>query len=99
MTHAPLLRTCTAAALLAATLPATAQGPAAPGTSVDRTDPCRTEVLRFERAIGFIRQAQGVDAAADLKEKLLPAKLENEILFKDGYCGLAKYLKDRKLDR
>jgi hypothetical protein len=67
--------------------------------SVSIQDPCRVDVAKFERAIGFIRQNQGSQAAADLKERLLPAKLENEILFKDGYCGLSKYLKDKKLDR
>ena len=62
-------------------------------------DHCRSEVSRFEQTIGFIRQAQGNQAAAELKEKLLPAKLETEILFKDGYCGLAKYLREKKLTR
>ena len=62
-------------------------------------DPCRVEVSKFEQAIGFVRQSQGAKAAAELKEKLLPAKPENEILFKDGYCGLARYLRDKKLNR
>ena len=62
-------------------------------------DPCRTNVSRFEQAIGFIRQSQVNQAAADLKEKLLPARLENAILYKDGYCGLAAYLHEKKLDR
>jgi len=62
-------------------------------------DPCRAEVSKFEQAIGFVRQTQGAKAAAELKEKLLPAKTENEILFKDGYCGIAKYLKEKKLNR
>lgn len=61
-------------------------------------DPCRAEVSRFEQVIGFIRQNQGAQAAAELKEKLLPAKLENDILFKDGYCGLARYIRDKKLN-
>jgi hypothetical protein len=61
------------------------------------TDPCRIEVAKFERAIGLIRQLQGVEAANKIKEKLLPAKLESEILFKDGYCGLAKHLREKKL--
>ena len=62
-------------------------------------DPCRAEVSKFEQAISFVRQSQGSKAAAELKEKLLPAKTENEILFKDGYCGIAKYLKEKKLTR
>lgn len=76
---------------------------AAAQTSVDPSrqaqDPCRAEVSRFEQAIGFIRQNQGAQAASELKEKLLPAKLENDILFKDGYCGLARYIREKKLNR
>ncbi|MBK7989224.1 MAG: hypothetical protein IPK05_03125 [Comamonadaceae bacterium] len=44
----------------------------------------------------FHPPAQGNLAAAELKEKLLPAKTENDILFKDGYCGLATYLREKK---
>jgi hypothetical protein len=62
-------------------------------------DPCRTEVSKFEQAIGFVRQNQGNQAARELKEKLLPATLENEVLLKDGYCGLARYLREKKLNR
>jgi hypothetical protein len=67
--------------------------------SVQAQDPCRVEVSKFEQAIGFIRQSQGNQAASELKEKLLPAKLENEILFQGGYCGLAKYIREKKLNR
>ena len=81
-------------------LPAQAQGnSAALNPNMAVSDPCRAEVSRFEQTIGFIRQAQGNQAAAELKEKLLPAKIENDILFKDGYCGLATYLRTKKLIR
>ena len=57
--------------------------------------PEKVEILRnYLRMLGIKNMA-----AAELKEKLLPAKLENEILFKDGYCGIAKYLKEKKLTR
>jgi hypothetical protein len=86
--------------LMATWLPALGQGnPAVPAPFMPSSDACRTEVSKFEQAIGFVRQSQGNKAAAELKEKLLPAKLENEILFKDGYCGLARYLHEKKLDR
>ena len=62
-------------------------------------DPCKVSVVKFEETIAFIRNSQGVKAAAELKEKLLPAKLANDILFKDGYCGLANYLREKKLTR
>ena len=60
---------------------------------------CRAEVSKFEQAIGLIRRTRGNAAAAELKEKLLPARLENEILFKDGYCGLARHIREHKLNR
>jgi len=63
------------------------------------TDPCKATVLKFERTLAFIRETQGNKAGEDLKEKLLPAKLQSEILFKDGYCGLARYIKENRLDR
>ena len=63
------------------------------------SDPCKTVVSKFEQTIGFIRQSQGNQAAAELKEKLLPAKVENALLLKDGYCGLAAYLREKKLDK
>jgi hypothetical protein len=72
---------------------------AATDTSANAQDPCRAEVSKFEQAIGFVRQNQGSQAAQELKEKLLPAKLENDILFKDGYCGLARYIREKKLNR
>jgi hypothetical protein len=68
-------------------------------TDMNAQDPCRAEVSKFEQAIGFVRQNQGNQAAQELKERLLPAKLENDLLFKEGYCGLAKYLREKKLNR
>ena len=86
--------------LLALGAPAVwAQGNSAALTpQLQAPDPCKQEVSKFEQTIGFIRQTQGNKAAAELKEKLLPAKVENEILFKDGYCGLAQYIRDKKLN-
>jgi hypothetical protein len=71
--------------------------PAEFGPKAQADNPCLTEVSKFEQVIAFIRQSQGKEAAATVKEKLLPAKLESEILFKEGYCGLAKNLRERKL--
>ena len=86
--------------LLTCALQVQAQGNSAALTpNLQSNDPCRSNVSKFEQAIGFIRQSQGNQAAADLKEKLLPARLENAILIRDGYCGLAAYLHEKKLDR
>lgn len=74
-----------------------AQGNSNVGPAMQQQNPCLAEVAKFEQAIGLVRQTSGNAAAASLKEKLLPAKLENEILMKDGYCGLAKHLRSKKL--
>jgi Tfp pilus assembly protein PilF len=91
----PFITWC--AALFIPVFPLCASTSVNPDLSVQAQDPCRADVAKFERAIGFARQTQGNQAAAELKERLLPAKVENEILFKDGYCGLARHLKEKKL--
>ena len=59
--------------------------------------PCRETVAKFEESMGFIRKSVGYEKAAEIKESLLPNKLESEIFAKEGYCGVAKYLKAKKL--
>ena len=85
-------------ALCAALAPAAAQA-TAPNPTDAPSDPCRAEVLKFEQAMAIIRQSQGNQAAAELKEKLLPAQREADLLLREGYCGLAKHLRDKKLGR
>lgn len=63
------------------------------------TDACKATVLRFERALTLLRDTQGNKAGEEMREKLLPAKLQAEILFKEGYCGLARYIQEKRLDR
>ena len=62
-------------------------------------DTCRLEVSKFEQTIGFIRQTQGNKAAAELKEKLIPTQVANDLLLREGYCGLARYIREKKLNR
>ncbi|MCA6215103.1 hypothetical protein KGA65_00990 [Ideonella sp. B7] len=75
--------------------------PAAHAQDAVQTNPgeraCKTEVSKFEETIGFLRNAQGTEAAAKLKEELLPAQTEHEILMTQGYCGLVKHLKRKHL--
>jgi hypothetical protein len=84
--------------LLSSLFPAQAQNHPATGTAAPESkDRCQAEVLKFEHIMSFIRESQGPQAAAKLKEKLLPAKTESEIMSKDGYCGLARHLREKKL--
>lgn len=86
-----------ALSLLGSLLPAQAQNRPATTPAPESQDHCQAEVLKFEQVMSFIRQAQGPQAAAKLKEKLLPAKMESDIMSKDGYCGLARHLRQKKL--
>ena len=87
------------AALWMACLPSWAQTAPPPAAAADPAEQCKKDVLQFERAIGTVRQLQGNQAAADLKEKLLPAATERQLLNTEGYCGLSRYLNDKKLLR
>ena len=78
---------------------ASANAPAAPAEFTPLPNACKSEVAKFEETIGFLRQHQGVEAAALIKEKLIPAKVEAELLATQGYCGLANYIREKKLNR
>lgn len=67
-----------------------------PGNDTRRAT-SRRVVARFEQDIALLRSLQGNEAAARLKERLLPATLENELVMKGGYCALAAHLKAKKL--
>lgn len=58
---------------------------------------CRETVAKFEESMAFVRKSVGYEKAAEIKESLLPNKLESELFAKEGYCGVAKYLKAKKL--
>lgn len=58
---------------------------------------CLNDISRFEQNLVLVRQSNGDKAAGELREKLLPATKEIEILTKEGYCGLSRHLRDKKL--
>lgn len=70
---------------------------AAPAGARPTEADCRSEVSRFEQAIGTVRQTSGQEAATKLKERLLPAEMQARLLEKEGYCGVARYLREKKL--
>lgn len=74
-------------------LPVVAQTP----TQDTSESQCRDTVAKFEESMSFVRKSLGYEKAAEIKESLLPNKLESEIFAKEGYCGVAKYLKVKKL--
>ena len=51
--------------------------------AISAPDECKRAYVKFEEAIGLLRRTQGNEAAAAVKEKLLPAKLHDEILLSE----------------
>ena len=99
MSHSSILADCARGFLLGWVLLCGLPCMAQPARSDPQTEPCRAVVSKFEQDIGFLRRSMGNDKAAEIKEKLLPAKTEMQILSGEGYCGLARYIRDNKLDR
>lgn len=58
---------------------------------------CQRDIQKFDQVIEFIRQAQGKEPAARLREKMLPAQTESSLLSQGGPCGLAKHLREKRL--
>jgi len=58
---------------------------------------CKATVVKFEESMAFIRKSVGYEKAAEMKEALLPNKLESELFAKEGYCGVARHLQSKKL--
>lgn len=84
-----------ALALLA--MPGLARAQAAAASKPTPETQCQRDLAKFEQAIAFVKQAQGQEAAAKLRERLLPAQLENELLAREGSCGLARHLREKRL--
>jgi hypothetical protein len=95
----PWIHFCLIALLPVWAMAATPSTPVSNAEFTPQPNACKSEVAKFEETLGFIRQHQGNAAAAAVKEKLLPAKLEAELLATQGYCGLANYLREKKLNR
>jgi hypothetical protein len=91
------LRCCAVAALLFPLLAhAQAEGPRV-GPTMSAQNPCRDAVSKFEQNIGLIRRINGEQKAAEFKRRYLPPEVEMDLLTKEGYCGLASYLRKKKL--
>lgn len=63
------------------------------------TDPCKREVLQYQSNMALVRQTLGGPAAAELEAKFMSKPEWNALLLQDGYCGIAKRLREKKLTR
>lgn len=86
-----------AAALLATSFARGQNPPTGAIIRVQQPTACLNDISKFDQSLALVRQTSGEKAAAELKERLLPARQENDILTKSGSCGLSKHLRDKKL--
>ncbi len=62
-------------------------------------DPCKRDVLKYQSNIELVRQSLGDKEAAALQAKFMGKAEWDALLLKDGYCGIARKLREQKLNR
>ncbi|QDL55660.1 hypothetical protein [Rhodoferax aquaticus] len=62
-------------------------------------DPCKKDVLHFQEDLRTVRDTLGEAAAKKVQEDFLPQAQWNALLLNEGYCGIAKRLREKKLVR
>lgn len=86
------------AGLLLATAAVCAQGNSAalPSPAVV-ADACKRDVLKYQAQIEFVRKSLGDKEAEALAARFMVKEEWDAVLLAEGYCGLAKRLRARKL--
>lgn len=62
-------------------------------------DPCKKDVLKFQEDLRALKTAMGDEAAKEFQNKFMPREAWDAILLNEGYCGLSKRLREKKLVR
>ena len=69
------------------------------GSPVLVKDPCKRDVLQYQANIELVRKTLGDQNATELEAKFMSKSEWNALLLQDGYCGIAKRLREKKLTR
>jgi hypothetical protein len=62
-------------------------------------DACKREVMKYQGNIDLVRKSLGDKAAEELEGRFMPRPQWDALLLKEGYCGIARRLRDQKLTR
>lgn len=101
----PMTSTTLPAVLLGTLLLMFVDGAAAQGNSATMgepslaNDPCKRDVLKYQANIDLVRKSLGEAAAAELDARFMPRAEWDAVLLKQGYCGIARKLREQKLAR
>ncbi len=60
-------------------------------------DPCKRDVLVYQSNIELVRKTLGDKAAAEQDARFMSKAEWDATLLKEGYCGLSRRLRERKL--
>jgi hypothetical protein len=69
------------------------------GSPVLVKDPCKRDVLLYQANIELVRKTLGESQAKELESKFMSKPDWNALLLQEGYCGIARRLRDKKLTR
>ena len=62
-------------------------------------DPCKKDVLKFQEDLRALEAAMGEVAAREFQNKFMAREAWDAVLLNEGYCGLSKRLREKKLVR
>ena len=62
-------------------------------------DICKRDVMKYQSNIELVRKSLGDKAAAELDAKFMDKAQWDATLLKDGYCGIARKLREQKLTK
>ena len=82
--------------LLAASVCAQGNSPALPAP-VPAVDACKRDVLKYQAHIEFVRKTLGEQEADALAARFMAKAEWDALLLSEGYCGLSRRLRARKL--
>jgi hypothetical protein len=99
--HVALLAACVLIAARGAAAPAPSSAPApapretaGPAAGEGR---CQHQVLAYEDSVRLVRATLGAAAYEAMKRQQMSDDERNQLLFKGGYCAVARELRHRKL--
>ena len=62
-------------------------------------DACKRDVMKYQANIDLVRRSLGDKAADELEGRFMPRQQWDALLLTEGYCGIARRLREHRLTR